>query len=396
MRTLLLVLATSIIIGVIIFFNFIVSSLIEKEKNLIEAWASTQKAIANSASNGNNLGFDLFETVQEIQSKITFPVVLTNEDEQPNYPFDKNSLNIELNPNLTTEDQRFKMEERIKDMGEKYEPILIRNKDGKVLSKLFYTNSTLINFLTIFPYFALVSISGFIIFSFIVFNNIRTNQESMVWVGMSKEAAHQLGTPLSSILAWIEILRLSENLEPDDSEALDEIKKDVERLSIVANRFAKIGSKPELETTNLAAQLSKARQYFQKRLPHLGRKVIISEEIKSRSLRSKITPELFSWVLENLIKNAAESIESKDGKILLKLTAFGNTAEITIKDNGKGMSSSVKSRIFNPGFTTKTRGWGLGLSLSRRIIEEYHNGKLYVKETTPGGGTTFAIELPLN
>ena len=211
---------------------------------------------------------------------------------------------------------------------------------------------------------------------------------------MSKEAAHQLGTPLSSLLAWLEILRTNNEDKQLIDRTINEMEQDVDRLNVIANRFSKIGSQPKRTDLVVAEEIERVCKYFDSRLPNLGRKVIIEREL-DYSLRANLNSDLIAWVLENLIKNATEAIEKKDGLIkidLEPLTKGGVT--IVVSDNGKGMSAKEKKRVFQPGYTTKMRGWGLGLSLSKRIIEEYHNGKLYVRESTPGVGTTFVLEIP--
>jgi hypothetical protein len=396
LKIFLLLSASIIVIGAIAFVNLIVGRLIEKEKKLIQASATVYKSLSQNLDNPNASSEDLFEILEELQSNITFPVITTNEDDDPNYPFNTYSYNIDLDTSLSTAAQRTIMKNYVSKMKENYDPILIKDRNDKILMKMYYTNSTFLDFLTYFPYVAILAVILFLLFSFGVFNNIRRNQESLVWVGMSKEAAHQLGTPLSSILAWLEILNISDNVSGEDKYAVSEMKKDVERLNIIANRFSKIGSKPELKRISIADIMENTRVYFEKRLPQIGRKVHLINKVTNENLQADINEELFVWVIENLIKNAAESIETPNGVIEIKGFAFDRTVNLTIKDNGKGMSNKVKNQIFNPGFTTKKRGWGLGLSLCKRIIEQYHKGRIYVKQSAPGEGTTFQIELPTN
>jgi signal transduction histidine kinase len=203
-----------------------------------------------------------------------------------------------------------------------------------------------------------------------------------------------MGTPLSSLLAWLDILRM-ERTEPDRVEATShEMQRDVERLNVIANRFAKIGSQPKLERAFVAPVIERVCTYFETRLPNLGRKVRIERHL-DHSIEASISVELFEWVFENLIKNAVEAIERNDGLIEIDMRRAPRGAIlIVVRDNGKGMTRQVAKMIFQPGYTTKKRGWGLGLSLSRRIIEDYHDGRLLVRDTQPGVGTTFWIELP--
>lgn len=395
LRVFVLAIATTIVIIVIFFTQFIINSLIEKEQKLINAWASSIKIISNpELTTDNSLSNEKFAIVSEIQQNISFPVIITNSEDEPNYPFSDWSLNLDIDTNKTINAQRLEMTGLIEKMKESYDPIIVRSSDEQILYKFYYTNSDLIEILIFFPYLAVISVFALIIFSYVVFNNIRVNQEGLVWVGMSREAAHQLGTPISSLLAWIEILKLSENLDEEGQDALNEMENDLYRLEIIAKRFEKIGARPELVPMKISTLIDNANNYFKKRLPHIGRTVELRKKIVDEEIKVNINPDLFAWVLENLIKNAAESIEKQLGIIELRVERDTETVTLYVKDNGKGMTNQVRKRVFNPGFTTKKRGWGLGLSLCRRIIQTYHKGKIYINETSPGKGTTFVIELP--
>jgi signal transduction histidine kinase len=210
---------------------------------------------------------------------------------------------------------------------------------------------------------------------------------------MAKEAAHQLGTPLSSILAWIEIMKMN-SADPElIEEYLGEMQNDIDRLNKITIRFSKIGSMPEMKKENLADLIDFVTVYFEKRLPNLGKRIQIKKKL-DHSIETKLNHDLMEWVFENLIKNAAESIDSKDGLVEISLNNSKKSILIQVKDNGKGMSNFIRRQVFNPGFTTKKRGWGLGLSLTKRIVEEYHKGRIYIKESVPGKGTIFIVELP--
>jgi len=391
-RTMLLVIATSIIIAIIIFLQFLINDLIEKEQKLIKVSALIYRDIAASINEENTKIDELFQLLEQVNKNITFPLILTNSDDQPNYPYEKNSLNIKFESELSSEEKTNYMISLVEEMANSYEPILVKDNSGNILMKLYYTHSTIVDILNIFPFIVIFSVGGLIVLSYVIFNDIRKNQESMVWVGMSKEAAHQMGTPLSSLLAWIEILKLQEDKEVNETVA--EMEKDVIRLNIIANRFAKIGSTPELQRVDIAELIDNAKLYFQRRLPHLGKKISIKGNYNEKSYKVYLNPELFTWVLENLIKNAAEAIEKSQGEIIIDVYRLGSKLEILVKDNGKGMTKQVRKSVFSPGYTTKRRGWGLGLSLSRRIIEQYHKGKIFIKDSQPNIGTTFQIDLP--
>lgn len=392
MKLILVFLALAIVIGVIILTQIVVSDIIEKERNLIKSYSNILQNLENPEL--DNIQFYLMLN-EEILPNISFPMILSNKDNEPNYPFKNHVRNINLDTNMSVSDQRAFLKKRIKEMKQTYEPIVIRDNKDKVLSKIFYTNSDIVNALQLYPYIAIIAILVVVTIGYLIFNSVRKNEESKVWVGMSKEAAHQLGTPLSSLMAWMELLRLQKDEPSAVSETLSEMDNDINRMKTIANRFSKIGSKPELENEHIFYVIDSACNYVEKRLPHLGRKVEIIREFPKKKVVAKMNVDLFTWVLENLIKNAAESIEEQDGRIKIKTEMTKEKIRIFVKDNGKGMTNKIKKQIFTPGFTTKKRGWGLGLSLSKRIIEDYHKGKIEVIDTFPGKGTTFLIEIPI-
>lgn len=383
------------ILAVVLFVQFLSNQLIDREESMIRTSATIYKSIAGNINNPAFNSNELFDILDEINSDITFPVITTNENDEPNYPYKSNSLNVEIDSNLSDYDQKRIMLDLLNKMKAEYEPVVVTTNSGEVLTKLYYTHSSLIDYLRFFPVLALIVIIGLTISAYIIFNNIRDNQEKMVWVGMSKEAAHQLGTPLSSMLAWLEILKMQGEGNDKIESTISEMENDVDRLSIIANRFSKIGSKPVLKEKDLTELINESKNYFELRLPHLGKKVRIEDSFNGKTIKANINSELFAWVIENLIKNAAEAIEKKDGLIRIDVSEKQDCVELLISDNGKGMVSSLRKQVFLPGVTTKKRGWGLGLTLCKRIIEQYHKGKIYVKESHLGKGTTFAIELPI-
>lgn len=369
--------------------KMIVDDLVVNERRTVELYANL---LARSAQEANDQ--DLLFYLDNAFSSIHFPVIITDEEERPVYPFQQFVLNIEIDSTLTVEEQRQQLTEMIAEMKQEYTPFSITDPDGNVIQKMFFTNSAIVGRLRFMPYVEILIVTAFIMVGYVAFSTIRRNEESNIWVGMAKEAAHQLGTPLSSLLAWLEILRTNQGDASLAVRTIDEMEQDVERLNVIANRFSKIGSQPQLIDSEMSEAVEKVCRYFDTRLPNLGRKVIITRDLEP-NVRGKISPELFAWVLENLIRNAVEAIERPDGKIHIILASRPKGGVvILVEDNGKGMTSSVRKKVFQPGFTTKRRGWGLGLSLSRRIVEEYHSGRLAVKESQPGVGTTFVIELP--
>jgi len=388
--------AFSIVVLVIFFTDYLVDGLIERERNLITAYSSIYQLLESDEITTQDISIEsYFNLLLAIAPNISFPMVMTDEKDAPNYPYEQYSLNIYIDPQKSVQEQRKYMEKYVLQMQKDYEPIIIRTSDGKVLSKFYYTHSSFIDILRYFPIAATSAFVGFVFIGYLAFSNMKRSEESKVWVGMSKEAAHQLGTPLSSLLAWMEIMKYNSDNPSQIVETISEMEKDVHRLSIIATRFSKIGSKPDLAAVDMVSLIEKVGDYFEKRLPHLGRKVDLIIIADDRNIIVDVNIDLFSWVLENLIKNAAEAIDKKHGSITISIVKDSINTQILVTDSGKGMTNATKNSVFNPGFTTKARGWGLGLSLCKRIVEQYHDGKIYVKETNIGRGTTFAIELPL-
>ncbi len=280
-------------------------------------------------------------------------------------------------------------------MDETNPPILVKyitETDTIILTKIHYGDSELINQLKFYPYIQIIIAGVFIIIGYIGFSQIKKSEQSNIWVGLAKETAHQFGTPISSLMGWVELLKLNHQ-DPDKVlDSADEIENDVAKLHKITNRFSKIGSKPELKRENVYEEIRIVVEYFNRRMPQTGKNVQITLN-GSSSIEAKLSNDLFEWVIENLIKNAYDAIDHETGKIDISITELKNKVEIEVADNGKGVDKKRRKDIFRPGYSTKRRGWGLGLSLSKRIIEEYHNGKIFVKYSNPGEGTVFKIIL---
>lgn len=256
---------------------------------------------------------------------------------------------------------------------------------------MYFGTSTLIAKLRLFPYIQLALIGTFVVIGVLGINQARRAEQNRVWVGMAKETAHQLGTPISAIMGWIEHLNVTYADDADIVEVADELQHDVQRLEMVANRFSKIGATPELDRINIYSELDKCRAYMEKRAP---RKVDFDfPSPTDGNLLVAINPLLFDWVIENLLRNALDAMDGR-GTISGSIQERGGKVVIDITDTGKGISARNVRKVFNPGFTTKKRGWGLGLSLVKRIVEEYHRGRIIVASSEPGRGTTFRITLP--
>ena len=266
------------------------------------------------------------------------------------------------------------------------EPIIIPDN-----YTIYYKQSRILTLLTYFPVLQLVLLATFILIGYLLFSSARRSEQNQVWAGMAKETAHQLGTPISAIVGWIEHLRSSKTEDEEIQDVLQELDKDVSRLDLIADRFSKIGSAPELEKVNLYTELEEIRNYMARRA---SRKVAFDfPGTDQEPLYVQANSHLFAWVLENLMRNALDAMDGK-GVISAKVSEDRDFVSIDMSDTGKGIPAKKFKTIFQPGFSTKTRGWGLGLSLAKRIIESYHSGKIFVKNSVLNQGTTFTIKLP--
>ncbi len=387
-KFLLLLMALIIAFGTLYYTDQLVKKLQKKEKEIVELYAKGIEYVANS----NNPEADITFLFENIIRPIDFPMILTDSEDNPNLA-DKSSIrNIEIDSTYTQGQIEKILRKLIREFDEVHPPINIVYQDTMILTRIHYGDSQLINQLKYYPYFQIGVAAMFILLAYFGFSYVKKSEQKNIWVGMAKETAHQFGTPISSLMGWLEMLKINYN---DPNKVLDiseEIENDVEKLNKITNRFSKIGSKPELKEVNLYQEVTKVIDYFNRRLPQTGKTVNLSIE-GEKELKAKINSELFDWVIENLIKNSLDAIETKNGMINIKLSQSRNFAEIEVTDNGKGIDLKNRKEVFRPGYSTKKRGWGLGLSLSKRIIEGYHNGKIFVKSSAPGQGTTFKILL---
>lgn len=387
----LIIIALFIGVGTIWYTNQLVTKLELKEKEIVNLYAKGLTHLSNS-SEGSDLTF-LFENIIR---PIDFPMILTNSRDSLEVYDSTVIRNIYIDPKLSKQELISKFSTILKEMDAAHTPLdvkIVPYKDTLVIQRIHYDESTLIKQLKYYPYFQLTLAFFFLLIGYISFSQIKRSEQSNIWVGMAKETAHQFGTPLSSLLGWIELLKNNYN---DPDKALDityEIQNDVERLNRITNRFSKIGSKPELKELSVVDVIQKVIDYFERRLPQTGKRVKL-ELTGDNSLKALISPELFEWVIENLIKNALDAIEHSEGQINFVITETKTKVEIEASDNGKGIDLNRRKDVFRPGYSTKRRGWGLGLSLSKRIVEEYHSGKIYVKHSALGSGTVFKIILP--
>lgn len=367
----LLIVASLIAVVTIYYTNELAKELAEEEVKKIKLWANAYKNL-NNADENTDIGF-LFEV---IQNNTTVPVILTNENDSIIFWRNLDSAKVlQSNTYLTEQLQKMKSSQK---------PIEIEVEEGSN-NLIYFKESFPLKKLRLYPIVQLCIIGIFLIVAYIAFTNTRKAEQNSIWVGMAKETAHQLGTPISSLSAWVEYFRETNTA---GNEAVDELEKDVARLEQITERFSKIGATPVLELHNLSATISKNIDYMKKRAPQ---QVVFSSVLPDEII-TKYNPPLFDWVMENLLKNALDAMEGK-GNIEVKAFIEHNNVFIDISDTGKGIPKSKQEAIFNPGYSTKKRGWGLGLTLVKRIVEEYHKGKVFVKYSEPGKGTTFRIVL---
>ena len=329
---------------------------------------------------------DLSFIFDKIILKTHFPLIYTDSNNNPLM-----WKGIGIDPEDHSDEATEKVKSIIHSLGKEFEPVLVHYKN-LVLGKLYYGDSQLINQLRLLPYVEGGIVVIFIVVGFIGFANIKRSEQRHIWVGMAKETAHQLGTPISSLMGWLEVIK--EEKEDGGTSVVKEMEKDVRRLHQVATRFSQIGSKPNIKPNDIADIVKTTVEYLRRRLPHLGKNVVINEHYEDVP-KVLVTPDLFQWALENMLKNSLDAMDKEDCIIDVVLGNQKNRKSvfIEVKDNGKGMDLRKRRHIFKPGFSTKKRGWGLGLTLAKRIIEEYHMGRLYVKESRPGVGTVMRIEL---
>jgi signal transduction histidine kinase len=381
----LIIIAIVIAGGTLFYTQNLVQQLQEKERQIVQLYAKGIEYVANSQTDA-----DLTFLFDNIIKPIDFPLILTNAN---NAVEDiKNIRNISFDSSLSKQELGSFFKDKINEMDALHQPIVVTYNDSVVINKIHYGDSALIRKLKFYPYLQIIIATLFIIVGYLGFSNIKRSEQSNIWVGMAKETAHQFGTPISSLMGWLEILK-SNYKDPDKVlDIADEITDDVEKLNKITYRFSKIGATPEIKARVVYDEIIKVVEYFQRRLPQSGKKVELKVE-GDKTAKAAINSGLFEWVIENLIKNSLDAIDHKEGEIKINVIDLKFKVEIDITDNGKGIDLKRRKDVFRPGYSTKRRGWGLGLSLSKRIIEVYHNGKIMVKNSAPGEGTTFKIVL---
>ena len=382
-KILLLALASVFVIALLLYSQRLTDQLLARERRIVALYARSLEYVAKNDPGAGDLGFAF-----EVIGTIDFPIIQTDARHTPLY---WKNIDVDTANMSHTEEETF-FRNTLTEMDAQNKPILVAINDTLILNYLHYGESGLISQLRWLPVSELAIAAIFILIAYAGFSTIKRSEQSNIWVGMAKETAHQLGTPLSSLMGWLERLREDAGAIPRLSETLGEMEHDVNRLNKVAARFSKIGSRPDLHDENLGEVIQGVIQYIGKRIPKSGKTVDLVIDTPG-TFTARINRELFEWVIENLMKNALDAMEGSAGKIAFAISQTGNRTTIDVTDTGKGIDPKFHKEVFRPGYSTKKRGWGLGLSLSKRIIEEYHRGRLYVKQSAPGIGTTFRIRL---
>lgn len=377
-RVKLILLISALLIGLCTLFytNWLVKNLADRERKQVDLYAKSLK-FAISPENNGSMNF-LFESIIENNSSI--PVILTDENHQP-----LSSKNVYIDSSWSEEKKTKYLVSQIAVMKDQYKPILVDYPGLYFKNYIYYENSLLLTQLKYYPFIQLIAIAVFVLIAYLAFSYSRRSEQDKVWVGMSKETAHQLGTPLSGLMAWVEILKGDERLEGDT--IINEIEKDVNRLATITERFSNIGSLPTFKQENIVEMVTGMLDYLRLRV---GRNVDFTLENHCTNENINMNKALFEWVVENITKNAIDAMGGK-GKLNISIVTQNHQTIIDITDSGKGIPKKQFEKVFQPGFTTKQRGWGLGLTLVKRIVEEYHKGKIYVKWSEVGKGTTFRI-----
>ena len=375
-KIVLVVAAVVIAVASLVVSHFLVSDLSKEERNKMETWAQALHTLNNANENT-----DLSLVLSVLQGNNTIPVVVVD---STGMVMDYRNVEISADNRKDSLSLLEKEANRMYRSG-RFVKIILTDDPHADYQLVCYDESNLLKRLATYPYVQLGIVFIFVVVAIFALLSSKKAEQNKVWVGLSKETAHQLGTPISSLIAWIEILH--ENYSGDDM--IPEMEKDVKRLELIADRFSKIGSLPEPQPSSLNNVISNVVDYIDRRTSSA---VLMTVNMPNHDVVVRINASLFEWVIENLCKTAVDAMEGK-GKIWISVIEDGYDVAIEVADNGKGIRHKDLKSVFKPGFTTKKRGWGLGLSLAKRIVEEYHKGRIYVKESEIGIGTTFRIEL---
>jgi len=397
------------------FYNqMLVDELLEHERASVELWAKalefTNEPVHDEITSNLIESIDVLRSIKEVPDSI-IQMIEKVEAVNPTLQFVSDNLLIDTRysiPTIVTDEEGNITARRFIDgdvspgLIDNYaninEPISITRSEGNQLLRnyIYFGESQTVKYLRYFPFFQFGVLAVLIGIGYLTYRSISRSEKSNLWVGMTKEAAHQLGTPLSSLYGWIQLLKETNKEDDETLSIVYEIENDVGRIKGITERFNKIGSEPELKSIRIDPIIDQVIDYMVRRLPQLGKKVDVQKSIKTHA-KIRLNPELFQWAIENLIKNSMDAIKIKEGDSFISISVFenGESLVIDVKDSGAGIDRKYMNEIFKPGYSTKKRGWGLGLSLTRRIVEDYHNGRIFVLKTEKDMGTTFRITLPL-
>lgn len=373
-KTGLAAIAILIVTGTIFYSQYLARKIAKEERQKVEQWIEAGKFLINSPDDAD---FRLASMILTENNSI--PIIETDEK-------DSVTQFANLDSAKAVNDKNY-LRKKLADLKSINAPIIYTDPvDSTRVNRYYYGHTALLNEVRYYPLIQLLIVGLFIIVSIMALRSSYRSVQNQVWAGMAKETAHQLGTPVSSLEGWVEMMKEKPGIE----QIIQELEKDVGRLRLVSDRFGKIGSKPQLEETDVVNQINNMVEYIRKRAPD---KVRFSTDTHgAASIQAMISAPLFDWVIENLLKNALDAMEGK-GTITIDIKEEKNAVIIDVTDTGKGISKQNMTKVFKPGFTTKKRGWGLGLSLSKRIIAQYHKGEIFVKQSEPGKGTTFRMVL---
>ena len=377
-KILLAIMGFVIVAITMIYSQYLAQNLADRELNMVKLYADALKSVIKTDEDSTEE--DNTEMALLVLERLgSIPIIMEGED---------GALQGENYGNGKNNDQDFLKSRKEKILEKGYDPI---EGPGYYAEWIYYENSNTYGLISIFPLAQILLLVTFVAFGYYVFSTSRKAEQNRVWAGMAKETAHQLGTPISAIIGWIEHLKGMSINSTDQLEVVQELRNDVKRLELIADRFSKIGSTPDLIKTDINEELKDCLKYMQRRAPH--KIEFIFDEKTEGSVYAAINSHLFDWVIENILRNALDAMES-EGNIVVTLSESQGQINIDLADSGKGIPNSDFKNVFRPGFTTKKRGWGLGLSLAKRIIENYHSGKIFVKSSKPNEGTTFTIQIP--
>jgi signal transduction histidine kinase len=372
-RTALAAIAICIVIGTVFYSQYLARKIAREERAKVEQWVEAGKSLLNPNISDTRLPFKIISDNHDI------PIIETDEH-------DSIIAYVNLDSAKVAAESSY-LAKRLSSLKSINQPIIYTDPlDSTRVNRYYFGHTSLLNEVRYYPLVQLLIVGLFIIVTVLALRSSYRSVQNQVWAGMAKETAHQLGTPVSSLEGWVEVMKE----QPGNEAIVSELGKDVNRLRLVSDRFGKIGSTPQLEPVDLVAQINAMVEYIRKRSPG---KVSFSVDTHGKEeIFAKVSAPLFDWVIENLLKNALDAMEGK-GSIQVNIQEEKQSVIIDVTDSGKGISSQHISKVFKPGFTTKKRGWGLGLSLSKRIISQYHKGEIFVKQSEPGKGTTFRIIL---